>query len=490
MFFRTKFNKFIDPILQTIEIGDLTLSKGTGTRQTRLFTAIQQKIVYGLWQKEGKLPSTRKLAQELSLSRNTVIAVYEQLVAEGYLESRLGSGFYVAVELPEHYLTLQNTQRAESISIYDTDHNRPFAPGVPDLAQFPYAKWQKLVQKHISRPSLSGNQNLQGSKPLRMAVTGYLASSRSVNCTPERIIITNGAQQALSIALMATLTADDTILMEQPGYVQMRKIIKLLNIRCRSILVDIQSGLDLTTILESHAQALYITPSNQYPMGTTISTDDRLKLIGWATAGNRWIIEDDYDSEFQFAHRPYTSLQGLAGQLGQDQHVMYIGSFSKIMFNGLRIGYLVVPEFLVPRCLEIKDALSGDLPSHTQAALADFIIDGDLSRHIRKMRRLYKEKYQRMLNAINQYFSQNIEVISQPAGLHVTLKWQDGIDELTWSEKAKQHGIILRPLSYYEQDHFTQRTWSGAVLGFGNIRQDDIDSKIHELAQLFFASSV
>lgn len=477
----------MDPVLSLIETGDLTLNKGNGTRQARLFAAIREKIIDNLWHKGGKLPSTRKLAQELDLSRNTVIAVYEQLVAEGYLESRPGSGFYVAVELPEQYLALQNSPAPKSVTVVSQDINRPFAPGVPDLAQFPISKWQRLMQKHASRLSLLGNQDIQGNIELRQALSSYLASSRSVTCTAERIIITCGAQQALSIALMATLTQSDSVLMEQPGYAQMRKVIELQRLHYMPAPVNAHTGLDISMILASNARALYLTPSNQYPMGTTINTDERLKLIDWAATGQRWIIEDDYDSEFQFAHRPYTSLQGLAGQIGQDQWVMYIGSFSKVMFNGLRLGYLVVPDSLVSRCLEIKDALTGDLPAHTQAALADFINDGDLNRHIRKMRRLYKAKYQQMISAIDCYFGSRIEVISQPAGLHVTLKWHGGIDEMLWTERARQSGIVIRPLSYYEQQDHSQRSWNGAVLGFGNIALDEIDDKVQKIAQLFFS---
>ncbi len=471
--------------MSLIETGDLTLTNGSGTYQARLFGAIREKITNNLWQKGGKLPSTRKLAQELSLSRNTVIAVYEQLVAEGYLESRPGSGFYVAVELPEHYLGIQNSPLFKPVPVITQDLNRPFAPGIPDLAQFPIAKWQKLMQKHASRSVLLGNQDVQGNIELRQALASYLASSRSVTCNPERIIITCGAQQALSIALMATLTRSDTILMEHPGYTQMRKVIELMQLKCIPIPVNASTGVEIATILESNAKALYITPSNQYPMGTTLNTDQRLQLINWATTDQHWIIEDDYDSEFQFAHRPYTSLQGLAGQIGQDQRVMYVGSFSKVMFNGLRLGYLVVPDSLVSRCLEIKDALTGDLPTHTQAALADFINDGDLNRHIRKMRRLYKAKYRQMITALDTYFGDRIEIISQAAGMHITLKWYGGIDERLWTERARQSGIVIRPLSYYEQHEPSQRTWNGAVLGFGNIALDEIDGKVQKIAQLF-----
>ncbi len=475
--------------MQLIDIGDLTLREGEGSKQTKLFHAIREKTMQNLWPKGGKLPSTRKLAQELSLSRNTVITAYEQLVAEGYIESRQGSGFYVAVELPDQYISAQLSTSTALAAPPTLDINSPFAPGVPDLAQFPHAKWQKFIQRHSSRLSMLGNQDLQGSPALRTALAGYLATSRSVHCDPNRIIITSGAQQALMIAVMATLEKPDAIMMEEPGYTQMRMIVSLLGFEYQSVPVAEHKGLDIQSILNSDAKALYITPSNQYPMGTTLNIDERLKLIEWAMEKKRWIIEDDYDSEFQFAHRPYTSLQGLAGQMGWDERVIYVGTLSKVMFNGLRLGYLVVPESLVPQCLKIKEALSGDSPSHTQAALADFILDGDLVRHIRKMRRLYKTKHQMMIEAIERHFGDRIEVISQAAGLHVTLKWQQGIDERRWAECAQEVGIIVRPLCYYEQTNHPAREWHGAVLGFGNIAIEEIEPKIKVLSELFFIAS-
>ncbi len=471
--------------MQLIDCGDLVLPCGDSNKQNKLFHAIRDKIVQQLWPMNGKLPSTRKLAEELKLSRNTVIAAYEQLVAEGYIESKSGSGFYVSVELPDTFLPAGKPTQSSSALSNTFDINASFAPGVPDLKHFPIAKWQRSLHIHLARTSLMGNQSIQGSYELRSALSHYLATSRSVNCSPERIIITSGAQQALSIALMATLKSHETVLMENPGYTQMRKIVDLLNYNLQPVEVKPAQGLDLEAVLTSNAKALYITPSNQYPMGTTLNTEQRLKLIEWAQSNQSWIIEDDYDSEFQFAHRPYTSLQGLSAQINSDSQVMYVGSFSKIMFNSLRIGYLVVPEKLVDKCLSIKDALTGDSPAHTQAALADFIVEGNLLRHIRKMRRFYKQKHQIITDSIKQHLGSSVEIISQPAGLHVTLKWHKGIDEVTLSQKALDVGITVRPLSYYESPEYRRRNWHGAVLGFGNTEIDDIDSKIRQVSKIF-----
>ncbi|MGR4999803.1 MocR-like pyridoxine biosynthesis transcription factor PdxR [Vibrio celticus] len=484
--------------MQPIDVGDLQLDEQHDTRQTALFHAIREKIVQDLWSKGSKLPSTRKLAVELSVSRNTVIYAYEQLVTEGYIESKQGSGFYVSVEQPEHFLSLSQPKCVQDAKIKQTvsqpsaniatpnDINRSFAPGVPDLDAFPFAKWQRLLQRHSTRQNIAGNQEVQGSLALREALSGYLASSRSVHCGADRIIITAGAQQAISIGLMATLTMGDKILVEEPGYRQVHKIIDLLRLELDGVSVREKVGLDIEKVLASNAKALYVTPSNQYPMGTTLNTEQRLKLIDWANQHQSWIIEDDYDSEFQFAHRPYTSMQGLAGKLGFDDRIIYVGSLSKVMFNGLRLGYLVVPESLVAKCLEIKDALTGDTASHTQEALADFVREGDLLRHIRKMRRSYKLKYEAMIEAIESEFNGDLEVISQAAGLHVTVKWSNGISETEWSRRAELENIIIRPFDFYEYGSSDARNWSGAVLGFGNARLAEIKPKIKQIARLFY----
>ncbi|WP_423840945.1 PLP-dependent aminotransferase family protein [Vibrio mytili] len=471
--------------LSLIDVGDLQLNTEAETLQQSVFLSIRDKIVKGFWAKNGKLPSTRKLAQELNLSRNTVIFAYEQLVAEGYLNSRKGSGFYVAVELPEQYLPSIEPTEVHTVNQKVLDVNAAFAPGVPDLALFPSVQWQKYLNRHLTRTSLLGNQDIQGSWALRCSLSDYLASSRSVHCSPSRVIITSGAQQALSIATMATLKRGDKILMEQPGYAQMRKLIQFMQYQFAPLFVKEKLGFDVESVTNSDADALYITPSNQYPMGTTLDTEQRGKIIDWAVQNSAWILEDDYDSEFQFAHRPYTSLQGLAAQLGRGERVIYIGSFSKVMFNGLRMGYLVVPDSLVETCLMIKDALSGDSPSHVQEAMADFIVEGSLLRHIRKMRRIYKAKHEQMCLSINECFGDKVSVISQAAGLHITLKWRNGIDEHTWAQRAANEGIVLRPLSYYEHPEYINRDWNGAVLGYGNTALLEIDSLIKRLSDLF-----
>jgi len=478
--------------MQSIDLGDLCLSPECSSLQQALFQEIRKKIINRLWQKGARLPSTRKAAEELGISRNTVTLTYEQLVAEGYIESRAGSGFYVSVEVPEHFL-LQATQTTENQNnqhISDSQGlNRFFAPGVPDLSAFPFTKWQRILQHHSSRAAIAGLNDLQGLPELRGALAHYLASSRSVDCSAKRIIITSGAQQALTIAALAVSSpaADSEsrpIAMEEPGYTQMRKVLALFNINTTNLSVEPETGWNLNQLLSSQARAVYLTPSNQYPMGFSLNTDQRMQVLNWAAINNSWIIEDDYDSEFQFAHRPYASMQGLAAQSGLTNRCIYIGSFSKTMFNGLRIGYMVVPDELVRPCLNIKDALSGTTPAHTQAATAEFISQGHYLTHLRKMRKHYQLKRETMISLLNQHFAGAFEVVSQPAGLHITVRWTGGPDENRFSREAEKQGVTVRPLSYYQQSA-QPRQWNSVVMGFGNCSLADMEASIEKLAGIF-----
>ncbi len=486
--------------MNLIDVGDLFLSKQSSSLQQTLFDAIQQKIINGHWKREQKLPSTRKMAEELALSRNTVTSAYEQLVAEGYLQSRKGSGFFVAVSIPEYFLKTVvsqserpdrsdvNNKESSLVPPFDTQRslylNRPFSPGIPDLAEFPYAKWQRLLQRHIHRDSLSGMGDIQGYFPLREALSHYLQSSRSVSCHPNRIIVTSGAQQALSIATLATLDPNQTVLMEEPGYSQMRKVLNLYRIKMVSVSVDPLLGLNIASLLKHKAAAVYLTPSNQYPMGTSLNTEQRLQILQWAEANQAWVIEDDYDSEFQFAHRPYTSLQGLSAQSEFSDRCIYVGSLSKTMFNGLRIGYMVVPESLVEACLKIKDAMAGNTAIHSQAALADFISEGHFLRHLRRMRKIYQQKSILLRDALTQHFGREWQVISQEAGLHTTVRWQGSPSENQVVVAAEKKGITVRPLSYYEK-HIHQRDWNALVLGYGNVQSNKIEPLIAQLRQIY-----
>ncbi|MCL9776929.1 MocR-like pyridoxine biosynthesis transcription factor PdxR [Vibrio methylphosphonaticus] len=476
-----------------IDTANLVLVNEGKTLQQALFEQIRERILCGSWLAGARLPSTRALALELNVSRNTVIHTYDQLLAEGYLVSKAKSGFFVAVTPPDKFLTTIGSKSPASQGTNNSPNNGLFAPGVADFSQFPTKQWNRYLQRHVGRSSLLGTQDLQGLIALREALAAYLTSSRSVECCADQVIVTSGAQQSIAIALLVTQSASTTrpFLVESPGYKQVVKVLDLFNINYDYVTVSSVSGLDVDAVLSSSASGVYLTPSNQYPMGCSLNTDQRLQLIEWAKRGKRWIIEDDYDSEFQFDSRPFRSMQGLAAHASSADQVIYIGSTSKVMFNALRLGYMVVPKHLVARCLEVKDALSGDTPSQTQAALADFISEGGLVRHIRKMRRIYEAKFQVIKTKIKQRFSGDWVVVSQGAGLHITVEWRSKVDEVLFANQAEQRGVVVRPMRFYrpEQDKDIPQCEgrNGAiVLGFGNAAIDDIAPSINQLSILYY----
>ncbi len=461
--------------MQPIDIGDLELDGRHSTKQQALYEAVQAKILSGQWPRNGKLPASRQMATELGVSRNTVTAVYDQLRAEGYIDSRPGAGFFIQVSTPDKYLQAAPKALAESrqvpaksaaVSSDDTqtivERNRPFSTGVPDLVNFPYKKWARAMQEQFQRPLISGQNTTQGSAALRMALSDYLSSSRSVSAPPHRIILTLGAQQALYIAMQALLKQGDEVMTELPGYVQMHKVLRQSGAAIKHMAVSPDTGTDINALAHFHGKALYLTPSNHYPMGTSIDTHCRMHCIEWASKNDRWIIEDDYDSEFQFASRPYPSLQGLATTLhGDDARVIYIGTFSKAFLPAVRVGYMVVPDFLVDDCLAVKDTIGGDTSPYVEEALAAFIAEGHYLRHIRKMRHLYQQKHRLFVELLEKQLGNRVCVISQPAGLHVTFSWKDGPLAKDVQRRLAKVGISIRTLATISTRQTTQRCRHG-----------------------------
>lgn len=468
-----------------IEVGDLSLGCDGVTKQERLYNAVREKIVKGLWPHGGRLPATRFLANELSIGRNTVIVVYEQLQAEGYITSRAGAGYYVCVSLPEYDFTQESKTKPTERPTLQKTSSGAFVPGVPDLTLFPLKLWQKYTSRYASGGLRMLTNRWQGNELLRSALRTYLATSRSVTCDADQIIITNGAQHAITAILAHLKHEGYTFYHEQPGYAQVSRAASILNLDVHACRVNEAKAWELDDTIDSKEKsALYITPSNQYPLGQCMSVEQRYALLNLVGNDSLMLIEDDYDSEFQFDHQPFPSLQGLASSLGLQDNIFYIGSLSKVMFNGLRLGYIVCPKPLVSQLNEILDALAGQACDSSQLALAHFILDGHLQRHIRRMRRVYKEKRQQMLRSIDSYFPQDVAVSSQNAGLHLTLRWNHALDEAILVDAARQSNLEVRALSYYEIRRERQRR-PGVVMGFGNVETNQIDAYILQLADIY-----
>ena len=448
-----------------------------------------------------QLPSSRELARELAMSRNTVTHAYEQLIAEGYLETRTGAGTFIADTAPDQIADAAGAGAPGDLpasALGLSNRGAPliaragvsalqwgaFMPGVPDVTQFPSKIWSRLQNKHWrrSRAELLTYDGGGGYLPLREAIADYLRVSRSVNCSAAQIIITTGIHQSIDLAARLLGEQGDQAWVEEPGYWGTRSICLSLGILPVPMAVD-GEGMQLAP--EGSAQDdvapprfIFVTPSHQYPLGTIMSLSRRRQLLEYAAAHKAWIMEDDYDSEFRYGSRPLASLQGLDTQ----QRVLYMGTFSKTAFPGLRIGFLVVPEALASTFVTGHAELYRGGQVFTQAILADFMTEGYLASHIRRMRLLYGERLRLLQQAIAQHFGTAIDFSDGASGLHLAVHLPDGCDDVAISVEARAAGIIARPLSgYYMQADHARR---GLMLGYACVPNEQIAPAFDKLAAI------
>jgi GntR family transcriptional regulator/MocR family aminotransferase len=425
----------------------------------------RRAILDGRLRPGQRVPSTRSLARELNISRVPVLSAYEQLYAEGYLETFVGAGTCVARAIPAETKPVKPAphpsqqsasgaprkiaQRVEALHTPAqtwADNQGAFRVGLPALDQFPTLAWAKLLNRHARQPSIDylvyGSP--MGYLPLREAIAEYLGTVRAVRCDATQIIITTGSQQGLQICAHALLEAQDRVWMEDPGYPGARQALHTVGAHIVPVPVD-EEGLNVDEAmrLSRNARAAYISPSHQFPLGVTLSAARRMQLLNWAARTGAWIIEDDYDSEFRFGGRPLASLQGM----DTDDRVIYVGTFSKVMFPALRVGYIVVPKDLVGAFAAVRDAIDTFSSTLYQAALTDFIREGQFARHIRRMRALYLERRMALLEGIADHLHDKLEVIGTHAGMQLTALLPCGIDDVALSIKTAKLGISTRPLS-------------------------------------------
>lgn len=448
-----------------------------------------------------KLPSTRGLAEELNISRNTVLNAYRQLLAEGYLESKEGSGTFVAPIQPELLLAapypdaLKTTrpQPVESSPPFFSERAkaqieafqppsgsmlpRPFLPEAPALDAFPYQLWSRLIVRQARRMPRSNftYQDSGGYQPLREAIVTHLTVSRQVHCTPEQVLIVPGSQGALDLAARMLLNAGDPVWMEDPGYPGARGAFLGAGAQIIPVPID-QKGIVVDIGIERAPQArlVYLTPSHQFPLGVTMSLSRRLALLDWAKGANAYILEDDYDSEFRYTTRPLATLQGL----DDAERVIYIGTFSKVLFPSIRIGYMILPQPLVEPFLKVRRQIDIHSPMLEQAVLADFMIEGHYRRHLRRMRTLYAERRNALLEAAG---ALPLEIESPEAGIHCVGWLPDGMDDLSLASKGLEYDLDLTPVSSFSKEPMARK---GLLLGYGGFEVQAIEDGIRRLGAL------
>ena len=466
----------------------------------QLYSEFRSAILTGRLKAGNNLPPTRELANELGISRNTVMIAYDQLLSEGYTEGHVGSGTWVTNMLPEemlqsrpiaaqapHDIPKRNalSKRGEKlVSALPPVRGRqgpakllPFRMAFPDLASFPFDVWTRLLSKYSRNPSqdLFGYAHAAGYPRLRAAIAAYLRSARAVKCEADQVIVVPGAQVALELATQMLLDPGDTVLMEDPGYFGVRGVLIRAGARVTPVPVD-QEGIRLDVVKRNtdHARMVYVTPSHQFPLGVILPLARRLELLEWARATGAWIIEDDCDGEYRYAGRPIASLQGL----DSENRVIYTGTFSKVLFPSLRIGYLVVPPDLVDAFIAGRIMIDLQPATIPQAALADFIEEGHFTRHLRRMRKLYGSRQSLLLEAARAELSGLLEIQECEAGMHLAGWLPPDVKDTDAARAAFKHNVLAFPLSAFSLKPVTR---GALMLGYTAFNDREIRSGVGRL---------
>jgi GntR family transcriptional regulator/MocR family aminotransferase len=482
-----------------VKVGD------AGALYEQVYESLRAAILEGRLAPGSRLPSTRTLASDIGVSRTTVLLAYDQLLAEGYTSSRTGSGTYVAPQLPDPLPTATHTgPRAPAaaprrLSAYgervreDLGGTRivpwrrratlryDFRYGLPAVEEFPHQAWRRLLARRARAASLRSLQygSPEGYGPLREAIAGYLGRARAVACGPEQVIIVNGSQQALDLTARLLLDPGDVVVIEEPQYQGARKVFLAAGARLAAVPVD-DEGLDITTLPTSGPapKLAYVTPSHQFPTGAVMSLTRRLALLAWAVATEAYVLEDDYDSEFRYEGRPIEAVQGLdrAGR------VIYAGTFSKVMFPALRIGYLVLPEQLIAPFVAAKWLSDRHTPTLEQETLADFIGEGQFERHLRRSRTRNAALRAALLEALRECFGDRVAISGENAGVHLLVWLLDTPpgDVGALVERAERAGVGIYSVAPY---YAGSPPRAGLLLGYASMTERAIRAGIRKLAE-------
>jgi len=468
----------------------------------QIYDAYRTAIVDGGLCPGQRIPSTRVLAVEIGVSRFPVVNAYAQLSAEGYFESRVGAGTVVSRSLPDQLTSSPPTRARLSAtpseprtvsrcsSVLPRFKHDPWlrgwgAFGVGQVAfdQFPLQVWSNLVARRCrSMDAKSFHYGDQmGSGTFRETIASYLRTARSLHCDAEQIMIVSGSQQALEITARVLLDPGDRVWMEEPSYQLARSVFALAGCRIVPVPVD-GEGLDVAAGVKlcRKARAAFVTPSHQYPLGVTMSASRRFQLLEWAQDKGSWIIEDDYDSEYRYDSLPIASLQGL----DPNARVVYIGTFSKVLFPSLRLGYIVVPPDLLDRFMSVRRAMDICPPHFYQGVIADFMSEGHFARHIRRMRILYRDRRSALVDSIRQELGPRVEVLGGEAGMHLAVTMPDGNRDLEIANRAARQEFWLWPLSPCYAGEVSR---SGFTLGFGSTAVEEIPLAVRRLRSLLTA---
>lgn len=458
---------------------------GTENLSEQVYRKIRDAITDGRVQPNAMLPSTREMAAQLSISRTTVANAYERLAATGYIRSRLGSGSFVnsSVGSGEERDALDSPLRprrvwdsvTEPADMSAVQAEFDFRSGIPDASRFPYSTWRSLMGGQLRQGAVGKGAHIRasGHGGLRVAVGRHIGVSRGVSATPDEIIITNGAQQAIDLIARVLIEPGDVVAVEDPGYQPPFRAFTAHGARVVGVPVD-EDGL-IVDALPAQARLVYVTPAHQYPLGVTMSLQRRLSLLEWAERTDAAIIEDDYDSEFRYAGRPLEPLHSL-DRFGR---VIYAGSFSKVMLPILRLGFLVAPTSLQPALRKAKHVVDWHTEVPAQAAMAEFIERGALARHTRHMRGVYSARHHVVRASLSKHLADRLIPLPSAVGMHLSALLVDqDADDVALTQQVAAAGVAVHPLSFFAH---SMPARAGLVIGYGAVSIDRIDEGLQRL---------
>ena len=455
-----------------------------------IYRQLRGAIIAGRLRAGDALPPTRELARRLSVSRGTVAVAYDRLSGEGFVTSRIGAGTFVtgwvargeaAPNAAEGALRPRPVwERIPVSAAFAAPARYEFRTGLPDASRFPFQTWRRLMARELSTSAVGRGEygDPAGHPALRGAIARHVGASRGVARTHQQVIVTSGTQQAFDLIARVLLAPGERVAVEDPGYAPSRRLFESLGLEVTGVPVD-EQGL-VVDALPADARLVYVTPSHQYPLGTAMSLPRRAALLAWADRHDAAIIEDDYDSEFRYGGRPIEPLC----TLDANGRVIYVGSFSKSMLPTLRVGFVIAPLALCAALRAAKYVTDWHTALPTQAALAQFIDEGHLAGHIRKMRAVYRRRHDMITEAIAGRLSRHLTLVPSAAGLHVSaIARTASADQVRdVAARALAAGVAIQPLSGFR---ISQPPRAGLALGYGAIEAEDIGEGLLRLSQAF-----
>lgn len=456
-----------------IELTPIFDSKSGKAMYIQLAEYIKKEILTGRINTNEKLPSKRKLAKYLGVSLNTIQAAYDQLCAEGYVESQPRKGLFVASIEHDVFMQRSIEKQGPITKVKEVKIKIDFNSGKVDLDHFPYANWRKLTIQSLyeDQAELFYIGNPQGEENLREQIAAQLYASRGVRCSAEQIVIGAGTQSL--IGLLSMIIGNElTYALENPGFHRARIALQDLGIRTIPISLD-EDGIDINQLKTSDAHVVYVTPSHQFPNGMIMPISRRMDLLKWAEEKNAYIIEDDYDGEYRYKGKPIPALQGLS----VSENVIYLCTFSKSLIPSIRISYMVLPTTLLKKYHDHFIIYKQTVSRLHQETLYRFMKEGYWQTHLNKMRTLYRKKQATLMLAITKYLGGNVTVIGEKSGLHIVLEVKNNMAEVELIERAMAVGVKVYPLSVYYYGE-TEYVGSRVLIGFGGLTESEISSGI------------